>query len=186
MNREGEKKVNFEKEQRLLEIEKEVTELEDKLGKKIDPGIRETLISIKAHGLPTSQSCEGHNDRGEALPWVQIENPAPAGWKENEKKKELWRQWNERDVGKLRKLLDQFYEERKEEGKGVPENVKLDFWPVGQYGAMRLQSRAQTEISGRGKVTEKMKKERESQDLEPYKKEMSDFGQWLRKKFLEK
>ncbi len=185
MNVERENRIDFEKEQKLLEIGKEVEKLEDKLGKGIDPGIRETLISVKAYGFPTSGSCEGHNHRGEALPWIEIENPAPVGWEEDEKKKELWRQWNNRDVGKLRKLVEQFYEERKEQGKNISEKVKLDFWPIGKYGAMRLQPSAQTDISGSGKVTEQMGKEREQMDLEPYKKEMVDFGEYLRRKFLE-
>ncbi|MDZ7798954.1 MAG: hypothetical protein U5L76_05150 [Patescibacteria group bacterium] len=185
MNREREKGIDFEKQQRLFEIEKEVAEMEDNLGKEIDPGIRETLVSVKAHDLPTSQSCEGHNHRGEALPWIQIENPAPAGWEEDDNKKELWCRWNKRDADKLQILLDEWYEERNKQGQEVRDKLKLDLMPISQYQAVRLEPKAQAEISGKGKVTKKMKKEREKQDLEPYKKEMKDFGQWLRNKFLE-
>lgn len=44
----------------------------DKLGMTIEGGILETVVALNMAGIKTSQSCEGHLDRGLAGPWVQI------------------------------------------------------------------------------------------------------------------
>ncbi len=184
MNRERENPRAM-REQSLFEIGQEVDKMEDKLGEKIDPGIRDTLIAVKAHEIPTSGSCEGHDNRAEALPWIQIENPEPDGWKEDDRLKELWQKWNTRDANKIKKLLVEWYDKRKEEGESINKKTRLFTSPIGRYGAVRLEPMAQYEISGRGKITEQDKKSREEKDLEPYKAEMKNFGEFLRQKFLE-
>ncbi len=45
----------------------------DLLRMPIDPGIKETVIVLQALGFSTTQSCEGHDDRGLPYPWVKIE-----------------------------------------------------------------------------------------------------------------
>ena len=54
---------------KLEEIGVGVDSIADKLGHPIDAGIRDALIGLKANGVETSGSCEGHDDHGAALPW---------------------------------------------------------------------------------------------------------------------
>jgi hypothetical protein len=46
----------------------------DKLGKKIDPGILETVVAFNMLGIATLQSCEGHIGWGVPYPWISIES----------------------------------------------------------------------------------------------------------------
>jgi len=46
--------------------------IRDRLGKPIDPGIKEICIAFTVNDLPTTQSCEGHLDEGLPYPWVDI------------------------------------------------------------------------------------------------------------------
>jgi hypothetical protein len=55
----------------------------DKLGRHIDPGIKETVASFMINGFPTSGSCEGHLEErfGRAIklsPYISIGEDAPA------------------------------------------------------------------------------------------------------------
>ncbi len=67
-----------------------VTELKDRLGRPIDPGIAEALIHFvrftQALGFQTTQSCEGHIDWGLPFPWIDFQIPhgevlLPPWWK---------------------------------------------------------------------------------------------------------
>ncbi|MBX5449675.1 hypothetical protein [Thermogemmatispora sp.] len=50
------------------------SEVTDRLGKRIDEEIFETVVTLNAAGFPTVMSCGGHLDerRGLLLPWVDI------------------------------------------------------------------------------------------------------------------
>lgn len=61
-------------EARWGEVQQEVARIVDGLGKEIDPGIRDTVVALKAHDIHTTGSCEGHLDHGIAGPWVDIES----------------------------------------------------------------------------------------------------------------
>ncbi len=45
----------------------------DKLGKKIDKGILETVVAMNVLGITTDMSCEGHIGWGVPYPWIRIE-----------------------------------------------------------------------------------------------------------------
>lgn len=45
----------------------------DKLGKKIDTGILETVTALNMLGVCTKQSCEGHLEWGLPYPWIDIQ-----------------------------------------------------------------------------------------------------------------
>lgn len=47
----------------------------DALGKPIDAGIFDTVVALTSFDIRTTQSCEGHPDRGIAAPWVEIQAP---------------------------------------------------------------------------------------------------------------
>jgi len=47
----------------------------DRLGFKIDENIKESVAVLNVSGFNTSQSCEGHVERGIAAPWISIAAP---------------------------------------------------------------------------------------------------------------
>ncbi len=48
----------------------------DQLGKKLDPKIKDVVVSLWSAGFETTGSCEGHLDWGLKGPWVDIgKNP---------------------------------------------------------------------------------------------------------------
>jgi hypothetical protein len=55
------------------ETRERFTRVTDKLGKKIDPGILETVVAFNMLGITTLQSCEGHIGWGSPYPWICIE-----------------------------------------------------------------------------------------------------------------
>jgi hypothetical protein len=65
----GQKQAQWQQMEQLLHGTK------DRLGKGIDEGIFETVVALNVLGINTSQSCEGHIDRGQAAPWVHIQAP---------------------------------------------------------------------------------------------------------------
>jgi len=60
---------------KLEEIRQEVENIGDRIGRPIDEGIRETVAMFKANELPTSDSCEGHVERGLPVPYVEVSAP---------------------------------------------------------------------------------------------------------------
>lgn len=70
-----EKAENQEKNSKLEKIRREIENIKDRLGRPIDEGIRETVVMFKANGLPTSDSCEGHIERGMPVPYVEVSAP---------------------------------------------------------------------------------------------------------------
>ena len=60
------------KNKKWAETSQEVEVIGDKLGKKIDENIKETVVALKVLDFETSASCEGHLDHGIASPWVDI------------------------------------------------------------------------------------------------------------------
>jgi hypothetical protein len=89
----------------------EVERLTDALGKKIDSGIKETVIAIRAYGFPTQSSCEGHLDRALPYPWVEIYSPEPAqlDWRENDQLHDEWVTKNMQLQKQMLALLGKFY-----------------------------------------------------------------------------
>ncbi|MEO8956286.1 MAG: hypothetical protein ABI465_17175 [Ktedonobacteraceae bacterium] len=63
------------KAQRRHEVREQVARLTDALGKPIDDGIFETVVSLNVLGIHTTASCAGHLDHGQAAPWVDIGDP---------------------------------------------------------------------------------------------------------------
>lgn len=61
------------KQQQWEELSQKVDTWTDRLGKPIDPGIKEVVIALNLLGIPTRQSCEGHLDWGLPYPWVDFE-----------------------------------------------------------------------------------------------------------------
>lgn len=83
----------------------------DKLGKKIDTGIFDTVVALNVLGITTVQSCEGHVGWGVPYPWVHIESSLEQKFR-------------------LHQLLSQFYERR-----------STDFESVLVFNGYRMHSR---------------------------------------------
>jgi hypothetical protein len=64
-----------EKEQRWKQVSNELNQVTDALGKPIDVGIFDTVVALNLFDIHTTQSCEGHPDRGVLAPWVEIQAP---------------------------------------------------------------------------------------------------------------
>lgn len=69
---EGQLKNNIEKQTKWKEIVSSVEKITDKLGKKIDSGIKETVVAFLANDFNTDGSCEGHLNHGRPYPWIDI------------------------------------------------------------------------------------------------------------------
>jgi len=62
----------IEKQQNSDNTRDAVNKTGDALGMEIDVGIKETVVLLKALGIPTTASCEGHTKDGLPWPWVEI------------------------------------------------------------------------------------------------------------------
>ncbi len=82
---EGQFKNNIEKQTKWNEAVSIAEKITDKLGKKIDSGIKETVVAFLVNGFDTIGSCEGHVDHGYPYAWIDVSrNPQLNGFKEEE------------------------------------------------------------------------------------------------------
>lgn len=70
-------KERVEKEKHWTHLKSKADRIVDGLGKKIDPGIKESVIALWALGFKTSSSCQGHLDHGRLAPWIDIGEKIP-------------------------------------------------------------------------------------------------------------
>lgn len=70
-----------EKELAWEQKRKEVDEITDIVGHKIDEGIKETVVAFDINDLPTHNSCEGHIDHGFPYPFVEVTAGEEPRWK---------------------------------------------------------------------------------------------------------
>ncbi len=168
----------FAREQQLQAIRDELSEVKDGLGEPIDPGITETLVGLKANGINTTQSCEGHDDRAEALPWVDVGATEPDGWKESEELKVQWTEENTVIAERLKHILDKWQAQRIQEGQTPDDAHVLELHERGIYGAVRLEARDQVRVS-RLTSTERV------QSTVTYKAAMREFAEYLQSLFLD-
>jgi hypothetical protein len=61
-----------EKERAWQQQEQQVSRIVDRLGKRIDEGIKEAVVALRLLGFLTTASCEGHIDWGLPGPWIDI------------------------------------------------------------------------------------------------------------------
>jgi hypothetical protein len=164
-----------EKEVKLDEIRDRVEKIADGLGLGIDDGIKESVVAVMANEFPTSGSCKGHlidkkNNRPFLYPSVDIEEPEPEGWRDDE---ELQRQWSEANVlqqTRMQELLDEFYT-----NKSTDEKYRLVINPRGIFNASVLASARCKEKPG----------EDEAEVLARARQEMDNFTKFLMKKYQE-
>lgn len=164
------------KQKRWAELEAEVDEIVDGLDHPIDKGIRSSVIALKAHEFPTYQSCEGHinnEEHGEKFPWVWIAVPEPEGVDGDEQKEKEWTLENLKLQKKMMDLMNEFYKNRKTDF-----DSRLSFKPNGIYGAFTIKSMG-AEVMELYSGNELMEKQ------QAYRKELAEFAEFLKDKFLD-
>ncbi|MCK4520457.1 hypothetical protein KAT95_01135 [Candidatus Parcubacteria bacterium] len=171
------------KEKRLKEIEKEVKKIADAEGRPIDPGIKETVITLKALEFPTYQSCEGHPaKRPEEIevkghqsraPWVWIKSPEPKNLKESESVQKEWKKENLKHQSRMIELLDEFYKDRE-----VAFDIRLHIESRGIYGAFAITNQG-------ADVVEDLPQAKQEEGILVYQKEMQEFSKFLKEKYFQ-
>lgn len=162
-----------EKEKNWKRGELEVNKITDKLGKRIDSRIKKIVTALRVYGFSTSASCGGHSTgEGFPYPWVEIYIPEPMNWKKDEKIQEKWKIENLREQEKMTKLLTGFYK-----NKNTHFDVRLSFRPIGILGGFRIQSFSADQMP-------LFSKEKQKGKLKKYRKEMDDFAEFLKNKYL--
>jgi hypothetical protein len=161
----------------------EVNEIADSLGKGVDEKIKESVCAFLVHEFTTSGSCEGHmaeegeEQHGLPYPWVEVYAPEPERWrdaegKEKERLEQEWRIKNFEQQRKMMGFLEEFYR-----GRETPFDARLVFDGVGAFGGFRVQSFG-------AEMTALLSSEAKRQKLTLYQKEMKDFTEFLKNKYL--
>jgi len=173
------------------ELTDEVNQIKDRLDEGIDEGIKETVIALKALEINTSQSCEGHDGHDghpEGTPFVDISAPDSHELEQtlnklleqNTESKQIDEliekisNSNKNECAKIAPYLADFYIDRT-----VDPKVKLG---VHYYDLAigRLESEA---VNIRERKNESALPTQ--QELELYRKEITDFGEFLKSKYFE-
>ncbi|MBD3207838.1 MAG: hypothetical protein GF370_00060 [Candidatus Nealsonbacteria bacterium] len=170
----GNNRERKQKEKKWKRFRQETEKIADPLGMKIDKGIEDTVTALRVYKFPTSASCEGHiNEKeGHPYPWVEICALPPEGWEEDEEIKEEWRIKNLEEQKRITDLLTEFYKDR-----NTSFDKMLSFRFIGSFGGFRIQS---TSAEQSPLFSEGERKKR----LEEHRKEMNDFAEFLKKKYI--
>ncbi|MCX6713706.1 MAG: hypothetical protein NTV48_01205 [Candidatus Vogelbacteria bacterium] len=180
LNIDGQSEVKrAEQEKKLQDIREAIEKTTDAIGHPIEGGIKESVVILSAFGLRTSQSCGGHPDEPRSeerapsrAPWVEIypKEPDQKDWYENE---ELRKEVEAESLdyrAKALNLFDEFYQD-----KTVPNDVMLGLSPIA-YG-FRIQSNGLDSLEG-------LADQQRTEKGQLYEKEMEDFTEFLKRKFL--
>lgn len=141
----------------------------DALGKEIDAGIRDVVAGLWIYGVETSQSCEGHDDWGCPMPWVDIlPAEAPSVYEMSVVERERWRRRSLASQMRVSELLGEFYE-----GRETDRLIALTLKPLGRFGAARLESMKGNDPELRSDGTN-------ATVIASCRFEMDEFASWLR------
>lgn len=183
------------KEEYWRAVDMEMDDVGDRLGKKIDSGIRETVVALNVIGLPPEASCEGHLDRGCPHPWIDIEEPNEperykSGTKQETDEYKRWEDKNRELRGLAKTLIEEFYSER-----NVSNDVKIGIRDYGG-GRFRIQNGDRVFLGDREYGIKKIRESKLAKDLTPEERkkleqilpelraEMDDFADFIKEKYL--
>ncbi len=179
-----------EKEGLWRQFAEEIDKIRDRLGKKVDEGIKEALIGLRAFDIHTTQSCEGHENWATGGPYIDVESP------KNKELNERFRELIEKDVDrdedeefanlkkeitknnleerkKLIALLDEFYK-----GRDVSFEVRL---MIDSMAGGR--SRLENQGVDMQQIEDDMEKKKER--LKAFQEEMRSFQEFIKSKFFQ-
>jgi hypothetical protein len=102
----------------------------------MDPGIIPAVAALRACGIPTQMSCEGHDDGGTPWPWVMIHSDNA----------ELASQWDATTGRPGRREAEPHYErchqllaELYDHGRSIPaDEIFLTILPLGASGVLQV------------------------------------------------
>jgi hypothetical protein len=197
-----EKQPQLPNEDILAALDNRLDSITDGLGLEIDPSIRDAVKYLLANGFHTTQSCEGHIDRGMPYPWVDIgtlldddeafqalskkitydeatdtqTNTQTSEEKElYEQKRNMAMEANALEVQRMRDLLSEFY-------STSDSAVKLTLQKKG-WNRTRLQP--ENVPGDEEELREKLSPEEIENKLKKYQAEMNRFTEFLKDKFVE-
>ena len=152
-------------------VQKKVDRIVDGLGKHVDKSIKETVIALLVLDFSTSASCQGHlGKHGLPYPWIDITVPTPEGWREDDAKKTQISKELLHQERRIINYLEEFYAGRNTKYEAI-------LVPVRRGYRLRLCSIG-TAISETLSLNQKRRK------YGIYKKEMTDFAEFLKAKFF--
>jgi hypothetical protein len=169
---------------KLEQIKQRTERCVDKLGEPIDEKIKDTVIFLTAFEINTTNSCEGHLDKGTGGPYIDIESKdipelekkieeVKGNEVEEEKTTKEIERKNLEEREKIMTLLEEFYKDRK-----VSYDRHLIINPMARNWS-RIESQG---IDFQEIRTGDIKKEK----LSEYQKEMSDFTKFLSDRYFGK
>ena len=169
----------LEREHELESIRPEVSEMKDVDKNEVEPGIRDTVVFLKAHGINTLMSCAGHAGEDDTWrgPFVQafILSQGSKFSQEIEK----YRAANEPHLLKARELLNEFYDSRdpvSEESKLVLRYFAKD--PnYAMYRPASIECKKQRELAN-------LNEEEKTKCITSAQDEMQSFTEFLKGKFF--
>lgn len=146
--------------------------VKDGRGLEVDPGIRMVVASLWCQGVSTSASCEGHDDWGCPMPWVDIHavTPAEGFYAMDPDTRAEWQKESLRMRSVVEDLLADFFGTH-----GFDPSLSLCLKPMGRWGAARLESRSDNDLDLRAETLA-------SGAAAACRAEMLAFGEWLRER----
>ena len=158
----------------------------------IDEGIQDIVSALNALGITTTGSCEGHTGRSSPAPWVKVTAPhKPKGIAHDAEAYQNWQLENERLREKTLELLKEFYSDRDvtSDLRIVIGNANAGFWIHNggdAYDRFRelvaeTVAKIQRGEKVRGSISAE-ERERRTQMLPQYQKEMEAFTEFLKTK----
>lgn len=181
-NNPGTGKERAEKESAWESTTADIEKITDKLGKKIDAGIKDTIVGLKLCGIHTTGSCEGHADnRGTGAPYIDVESENIEKLEDdlktvkNESEARLIvdiiSKENLAEQEKFVALLEEFYKDRQSSYR-----VRL---------SIQNRARNRSRLESQGTALQKVEQDgSRKKHLEEYQAEMRAFSEFLKNKFL--
>lgn len=173
------------KEAAWRKVEAEVEKIVDKLGKPVDPGIKESVLALRVSGLSTDGSCEGHLNKPLKAPWIdigyvprEVSDRVERGWRAGGK-------FSEEDIRMIVKTRNKLLAERKQliqllnqfySGRNVPSDRRLVIEVFGNTTRLLPSQGA--------KLQETLPPEVRQEMLREFQDEMNAFTQFLKERFF--
>ncbi len=168
---------HIQKQERWDQVAAEVENIRDRLGKEIDPGIKQAVVALRTLGFKTDASCEGHLNRGHKAPWVDVgmklKEAHEKGERADPETEQRMLEAQKEVLAEQAKLLDflsEFYENRQ-----VPIRSRLILNFFGNSARLINQ--------GEG-VQGCLTAEEQLQHLNDFRQEMADFTDFLKDRFF--
>lgn len=183
-------------------VAERIEQTTDGLGKKIEDGIKETVIAFNILGLPTTGSCEGHLQRAIGSPWIDIEPMATSEMETLQKEMgdvydqiEILEKEN-LDAVELDEMYEKFHALRKQRERFYLEEMKKAVTLLGEFYKGReveydriliaitwgYRARIQAQGTDLQAIASPEDKER---NLVRYQEEMRAFTEFLKNKYFE-